>query len=405
MPSPMTESLIAKIDQNQLCLGCGLCETVCGKESVEMKLGTDGFFHPHIKSINAKGEKIIDQICPGKNVVSERKLGKDERIWGHIEALWEGFSTDNEVRTKGSSGGIVSGLAIYLLETKKVDAIMQVGGVPDNYENNYLKLSKTRQDVLSNSSSRYAPALVFDDFIGILDRSNETYGFVGKPCDIAALQNFLSVYPQYKHRIKVTMAIVCAGMPSFTGTKKLIEGFKAELPVKDLVYRGNGWPGYFSFEDKTGAVYRTSYNDSWGKVLNRHLRFRCKVCPDGIGMLADIAVGDAWETVDGYPDFAEKEGISLIIARSEIGKGLLSEAMGSQAITCQPLPMEKLKIMQPYQFLRRNNVGIRMLAFKVIKHIQFNFKNLRVYSNLLHVPPKVLAKEFYGTFTRVWKFN
>lgn len=56
-----------------------------------------------------------------------------------------------------------------------------------------------------------------------------------------------------------------------------------------------------------------TYNDSWGKILGRELGFRCKICPDGIGMLADISSGDSWNTKDGYPDFTEGDGKTFVL--------------------------------------------------------------------------------------------
>ena len=174
------------------------------------------------------------------------------------------------------------------------------------------------------------------------------------------------------------------------------------MPIRNLVYRGNGWPGYFSFMDKNGISYQKTYNDSWGKKLNRYLNFRCKICPDGIGLQADIAVGDAWETKNGYPDFSEKEGHSLIIARTAIGEKLLHDAIKDQAIVCNDLALDKIQMMQPYQFARRKRVAARVTALNIFKRRSVvNFKNLSIYKNIFQVSPIILLKEFIGTYKRI----
>src|SRR5690606_3540435 len=181
---------IRHIDNQGLCLGCGLCESICGSESVEMKLGDDGFFHPEIKKpVKPSDEEIIARICPGLNVVNDIPFGGKESIWGHIEGLWSSFSTDSEIRTKGSSGGVGSGLAIYMLERGIVDGVLQVGGDSSDYLRNSLKVSYNRFDVLDCASSRYAPALIFDRIFDILDSDDKSYAFIGKPCDISGLKN------------------------------------------------------------------------------------------------------------------------------------------------------------------------------------------------------------------------
>jgi coenzyme F420 hydrogenase subunit beta len=396
-------SIIEGIKNDRLCLGCGLCEAVCGKESVEMKLDNDGFFRPHVKSIQKDKEQIISEICPGVNIDNDLKFSTGENIWGKIEKLYSGFATDSETRNIGSSGGIVSAIAIYLLEKKMVNGVLQVGGDSNDYERNSLRISRNKEDVLKCASSRYAPALVFDQITEILNGSNDNYAFIGKPCDISALKNFLTVFPQYKDRFVLTVSIMCAGMPSFLGTNAIVEDMKAKKPVKKLVYRGNGWPGYFSFTDSTNQEFKRTYNDSWGMTLNKYLNFRCKICPDGIGLQADIAVGDAWETKDGYPDFTEREGQSLVIVRTEQGAKILDMAKVDSAMIFTHLEKEKLALMQPYQYQRRRRVGARTLAYMIGKQRKLNFKNLALWNNMFRVHPRVSLGEFVGTFIRVVK--
>lgn len=396
-----TRSAIERIDRDQLCLGCGLCESICGSNHVKMQLGADGFFHPKVLHRDPEKEAIIERICPGINVVNDLPFGKSERIWGKIRSLSAGYATDEIVRRKGSSGGVVSAIAIYLLETKQVDAVLQVGGDYHDYQRNTLRVSTNREDVLHCASSRYAPALVFDRILELLDTTDQRFGFVGKPCDVSALKNFLQVYPAYQPRFVITVAILCAGMPAFHGTKAIIDKLGAVPPVAGLVYRGDGWPGYFSFTDSRQRRYRQSYNDSWGKTLNQHLHFRCKLCPEGIGIQADIAVGDAWETHDGYPDFTEKEGQSLIIARTEAGASLLQQAVADRHLILTPVATDQIRVMQPYQYNRRTRAFTRRLALWLGSGVWLNFKKLRLFSAMLSANKLMLLKDFKGTFRRV----
>ena len=49
-----------------LCIGCGLCESLAGSESVEMGVTSYGQMRPHVKE--ALDEPVIEQIrvvCPG----------------------------------------------------------------------------------------------------------------------------------------------------------------------------------------------------------------------------------------------------------------------------------------------------------------------------------------------------
>ncbi|WP_257667799.1 Coenzyme F420 hydrogenase/dehydrogenase, beta subunit C-terminal domain [Parapedobacter tibetensis] len=397
----MAGSVIQQIDNRGLCLGCGLCESVCGSEHVHIQLGLDGFFHPEVKHSIAHREAIIARICPGLNIVNDIPFGRNERIWGRIRLLLSGYATDSDVRDKGSSGGIVSAIAIHMLKTKQVNAVLQVGGDSSDFRRNSLQVSRTRDHVLHCASSRYAPALVFNNILELLDSSNDTFCFIGKPCDISALKNFLKEYPRYKERLKLTVAIMCAGMPSIKGTQAIIDDQEATPPITNLTYRGHGWPGYFTFTDSKQRHYQQSYNDSWGKTLNRYLHFRCKICPEGIGIQADIAVGDAWETKDGYPDFSEKEGWSLVLARTPAGETVLKMAQQAGNMVLQPLSADKIALMQPYQYNRRIRAGSRMLAFWIGTGKRLNFRKLQFFNASLLSDKIILLKDFWGTFRRV----
>ncbi|OOQ57097.1 Coenzyme F420 hydrogenase/dehydrogenase, beta subunit C-terminal domain [Mucilaginibacter pedocola] len=400
----MGNKTIDKIYQDGLCLGCGFCEGICGKSTVAMELQSNGFLRPVVKApVKKEDEATIKEICPGLNIKNDLLFDDNQRIWGKVEKLYQGFSTDSETRQKGSSGGMVSGIAIYMLQNKLVDAVLQVGGDANDYERNSLRISRTREDVLACASSRYAPALIFNKILDILNGSEDVFCFIGKPCDISGLKNFLAKYPQYKHRFKLTISIMCAGMPSFEGTKAIIDEFKAETPVKDLVYRGNGWPGYFSFIDKTQKKFQMTYNDSWGKRLGRHVHLRCKLCPDGIGLQADIAIGDAWETADGYPDFTEREGNSLIIARTTAATDILTQLESTGSAVYNDLKEQTIAVMQPFQFRRRQKVGVRTMAFTLVKRRRLNYQNLGLLVNTRKLPLRTIAGEFWGMFKRLIK--
>ncbi len=391
-----------KIEKKNLCIGCGMCEALY-EGNVKMELSEDGFFKPVLKNIEKNIQYApIRKVCPGINIqIGNNSNKKEKGVWGKILSVYKGNSTHQETRLKASSGGIISELAAFLLEEGIVNGVLQVGGDENNYTKNELKVSRSRNDVISCASSRYAPAVIFSEIVKIFEREkNDKFCFVGKPCDISGLCNFLEVYPQYKNRIVLTIGIFCAGLPSFNATKKLIDSFNPKLPIKGLKYRGNGWPGYFSFQDFDEEAYKMTYNDSWGKVLGKNIHMRCKICPDGIGLQADLAVGDAWDTKDGYPDFAEKEGESLIASRTEVGEKILQEAFRLKYINIEKIDESNLRKMQPYQYNRRIYVGVRILAYMIAKVCVLNFKGLSLYNNTKKAEKKRLIHEFLGTIKR-----
>ncbi|MBN2286349.1 MAG: Coenzyme F420 hydrogenase/dehydrogenase, beta subunit C-terminal domain [Tissierellales bacterium] len=368
---------IDKIIKADLCLGCGLCEAIATKEKCKMGLAENGFYRPlFTKPVTREVIKTISNCCPG---ISIRNHRDNNDIWGKVAEIKEAWSSDPTIRKKGSSGGILTSLAVFLLENKLVDGILQVGKSESHYLYNELKISKTREEVINNASSRYAPALVFDQMKFILDQNNDKYAFIGKPCDIAGIKNFVQEFPQYKDRVIYHFAIFCAGMPSYNGTKKIIENSGIQDEPVNLKYRGDGWPGFFEVKFKKNPPYKVSYNDSWGNVLGKHLGMRCKICPDGIGLLADIVAGDSWNTKDGYPDFEESDGRSFVLIRNKKGTELFQQALAHKAIISKSLEQTKIKEIQNYQYLRRLLAGYRILAVQIFTGGLLSFKRLSLF--------------------------
>lgn len=394
-------SIVNKIKKNHLCLGCGLCETI-DKENCKMSLTEEGFYEPVFSNSSNKND-TIKSICPGITIQSNNRQSH-KSIWGDVVAVSNAWASNPTIRRSSSSGGVISALAIYLLESKQVDAILHVGVSEDTYLYNKLYISKTREDVLKHNASRYAPAMVFNDILNIFETTgDDVFAFVGKPCDIAGMQNLLRVYPKYQNKIRFYLAIFCAGMPAYNATKQVLATFgRSEEPLR-LQYRGNGWPGYFTATYRDGTSCRMTYNESWGKILGRALGFRCKICPDGIGMLADIASGDSWNTKDGYPDFTEDDGRNFCFIRTRRGEKLFDEAQKAGYVKAEKLNIADVKDMQRYQYERRHMVGWRIAAVQLITMGLLDLKGLGFYHMALRANYRQGINEMKGTIRRLLK--
>ena len=388
------------IIKNGLCLGCGLCEAV--DEKCRMEINGAGFYRP--VPIPSAKEKVrrIRAICPGTRVESVNK-GNTE-AWGYVKSVSQAWATDKEIRHSSASGGVTTALALYLLESKRVDAVLHVGVSSGDWLHNRLYVSRNREELLSHNGSRYAPALVFPKLFEILEADKEAeYCFIGKPCDVAAVRNVMKEYPEYEGRIPYCLAIFCAGMPSYNATKRAVKSFgKSKEPVS-VRYRGEGWPGYFTVKYDDGTEDRMTYNDSWGKILGKDIGFRCKICPDGIGLLADVSSGDSWNTKDGYPDFTETDGRNFCFVRTSAGQELFDEAAREGYIETQSLDVNSIRFMQRYQYARRHIVGWRIAAVQLMTRNILKFKGLEYMKMALKTNYVHALKDALGTCKRLIK--
>jgi coenzyme F420 hydrogenase subunit beta len=170
------------------------------------------------------------------------------------------------------------------------------------------------------------------------------------------------------------LSFFCAGTPSQHATDRLAQTLGTEVDeVAELRYRGNGWPGNFAVTDRAGNTASLSYDESWGRHLGRALQWRCKLCPDGVGEDADIAVGDYWDADEnGYPLFENQQGRSVAIARTRRGHQLLMDAAAAGAINLRAAKLRTVAGIQPLQVQRRSTLlgrlAGRLLAGKRIPY-------------------------------------
>lgn len=142
------------------------------------------------------------------------------------------------------------------------------------------------------------------------------------------------------------------------------------------------------------------YNTSWGNILGKRIQFRCKICPDGTGEFADIVCADAWYGKDGYPDFAEREGRSLLLTRTEIGERLVNETKFANAIETDDLDVSEIARMQPYQVNRKQVVLGRVLAASIANKRLVKYKRLGLIQSSLTINPITWLRHAWGTYKR-----
>ncbi len=321
-------------------------------------------------------------------------------IWGPLVKVRTGFAKNVEVRRQGSSGGVISALAIYLLESGKVDFVAQTAVSQSDPLVNVLQKSRTREDVIHAAGSRYAPSSPLENIRDLL-QSGETFAFIGKPCDVAGLRAFINQNPEYKSQVKVMISFMCAGIPGIHGTHEVLAHMGADKALlKSFRYRGDGWPGKARAVQSDGKSYEMDYNSSWGDILGKYLQFRCKICPDGTGEFADIVCADAWYGKDGYPDFTERDGRSLLLTRSALGEALVNEALLANAIKVEDLDVNEIAKMQPYQVSRKQVVLGRVLAAGLANNKLVNYKKMGLIKASLSINPITWLRHAWGTYKR-----
>jgi len=399
---------LSDITNNGLCIGCGLCQSILGKEKISIEMTDKGRLEP--REINQLSDEDLDKvkkICPGVIVegLPKKEVSNDSKfdtLWGYYNSLFYAWSNDEQIRFQSSTGGLLNGLSLYLLESKKVDFILHTAGDPEQPMRSIPRFSYTKQELLScESRSRYGPASPLSKFNEALD-TKKNFAFVGKPCDISAIRQLSKTDERVNKQCKFLLTLVCGGSTEFTKSQDFIKSFNVkEEELETFRYRGFGNPGRMYIKTKDGREHDREYNSFWGEESTWRVHFRCKICPDAIGESADIAALDTWR--GGSPK-EEDEGYNAAIVRTQKGNDLLKEAIKAGYIQKgSNLTIADINDFQPHQVSKKKAVYARHLGMKKNNLPTITTNDLRIEELYNKNSNEFNKKEELGLSTRINK--
>lgn len=323
-----------------------------------MELNEEGYLRPVVTGPpdeQLRAGRVFRRVCPGRQVVASRPAASTRHpLFGPYIRTWEAWAVDPEVRDRGSSGGVLTAINGWLLESGTATVVSTAAADPSRPVRTVPVQITSKEEALASAGSRYAPVGIGANLLRGPDNA-----ITAKPCEVAAVRALSAVS---EDDAPILLSFFCAGTPSQWASEQLIRDLGGPEPdeVTELRYRGQGWPGRFTARFAGGEV-STDYRTSWGKSLGPTAQWRCKICPDGVGESADITAADSWEVDErGYPVFREQEGRSALLARTKRGLDIILAAEAANVIELRPLDLSHLVRAQPSQTKRRQFLAGRL---------------------------------------------
>ena len=405
-----------KIVEDGMCLGCGLCASL-SPDVITMARGDDGDLRPYAKNSLSEGDMaLINQTCPSMRLEGLppeliKTAPHHDTVWGPYHEMSLAHASDDKIRHQTSTAGILTMLSSYLLTTGLVDGILHVRAAdgsgkeePANF--GIATISRTPEDVLAASGSRYGPTAALINIEEVLS-SAETFALVAKPCDLNAMRNLAHLDERVTDRIQYWMTMLCGGFqPDEAFREFLSDHGLSETGLSEVRYRGFGCPGPTSLTYQDGKQTQFHYLDFWGEDESQwSMPLRCKICPDGIGEAADIVAGDAWDGAS--PDRTESEtdpGFNTVITRTKQGAALYEAAINAGVITkTEDVDCDYMSRVQPHQVTKKLAGQARIEGLREAGSAAPELVNLRAeaLSDLLGDEAFNAQKE--GTYQRALK--
>lgn len=387
-----------------LCTGCGACFYACRNHGISLVNLEPAGIRPRFNNASCGSCTECLSVCPGYSVDAHlanghhRTPSDGEQEFGHSLEIWEGHAADPEIRHRASSGGLLSALAVYCLEKEGMEFVLHAGMDETKPWTNRTVQSRSRAEVLARAGSRYAPASPCDG-LGAIEKSEKPCVFIGKPCDAAAVGMLRKQRPELDGRLGLVLTFFCAGAPSTQGTLDLAKSLGAEREeIRSVRYRGEGWPGRFKVvNNSSGEEKSLSYAESWGK-LTHYRTLRCHLCPDGLGRVADISCGDAWEQFDNGGD----EGHSIAVVRTARGREILHRAMKEGYVELKPVGAQAVLAAQQNLLSRRRELFGRLAAMRLFLVPVPQFRNFSLFESWAGLPLRKRIRTVVGTGRRIF---
>lgn len=298
------------------CTACTACYSVCARNAITMQPDKEGFLFPNIDASKCIECGQCLKRCPSLNCES-RSLSK---------LCFAAYSYTHQCN--GSSGGVFSALADYVLEKK---GTVFGAAYDENFHVRHLSVKSTC-DMQALRGSKYVQSEIGDSFILVksLLNAGEYVLFSGTPCQIDGLRHFLG-HKDYPNLLLVD--IICHGVPSPNVFSRWVRGLKNKYgEFNNLLFRKlDGWSSTATLEHNNGKkrILRgedEAYMKAFYKCnMFRESCYRCKYA--NLSRCGDITLGDFWKIGQaGSPFYQDTtNGISLVLLNTDKGTAIIEE--------------------------------------------------------------------------------
>lgn len=384
----MEQNTVKTTVQMNLCCGCGICKAICPKGCISWRK-KNGLYIPAINEEQCVNCGLCASVCPGLGHPYEVKETAEETVTGPIQATYNAWSRDAELRHVGASGGVVSTMIRELLKTGAYDGAFCL----DSYD--YRQQLKTRlytADEVSSAwdqanapKSRYLPVSHENAVAYMKENRNARIIFVGTSCAVRGLRDAMKKLhldpDQY-----LLIGLFCDKVFNYNVIPHWQDQYCQGNALVALHFKNKesgGWPGDMKFFPESGEAFYVPLDDRT-KAKPYFSIERCMYCLDKLNVCADISIGD------NYTEKNSSElGSNSVIVRTQAGAA--AWATVKEALEVHSIGIEDIQRAQAVAW-RLNNLycgDLKMLGT----------------GTSLNLNPGVPREQNAGSFKQIWKVN
>jgi coenzyme F420 hydrogenase subunit beta len=314
----------------RFCVACGACVGACPTDSIQ-PIVDHGVASIEMDLERCSNCNLCAEVCPVFDYFRTSEAKKLSK--GTYLQLFTGNSCDEQIKNHAASGGLVTALSSYLLETGEIDGVLT------------LKMDGTEPfPFIAESPSELKDArgsIYFTTFnlkvVNLLKESSRKVAIVGLPCQINAVRKLIRQGVLGKDTVKYLFGLRCYHINSPWYLDYVLSCMLpiAKSRVIQITSRRHGWKGGINVKCEVGTYFVPLVFDWKSGIglfnpmsLERFNAQRgCVVCKDRDSFNADITFAEAWFTV----------GKSLIVTRTKRGFDLVNRVLLEGKIAVAPV--------------------------------------------------------------------
>lgn len=347
-----TENNVQKKVPEDQCTGCSACLNVCPTGAISMVGNSIGHILPRVDVGRCIDCGKCVRTCPALNKVRMNTPGK----------VYAGWTVNIEEHLQSTSGGIAASIARMVLER---DGVVYASAFVRKPDIRHIRVTKS-DDLRTVRGSKYAQSNIYDILKSVkkdLSCGKEVV-FIGTPCQVAGLKNYLS--KDYEKLLCI--GLVCHGVPPQNLLFEHLKSHDIDLSqIDNITFRQQkGEPYVLTVYSGEKVLYRRNiFQDLYYSGFNDCLTLResCIKCrytsPDRV---EDITLGDFHGLGKKIP-FRNTSGgnISLILANNAKGQSVIENALTEGRIAVEERTLDEALMCNPQlrkPAERRANYGL-----------------------------------------------
>lgn len=312
---------IQVVTDNEMCVGCGACISICPKNCIALNINEKGFFQADVNDDVCINCGLCRKTCPsiqtmddeGKFIAKEMKL----------------ISNNNKDKVnKCQSGGAITSIIEMMFESGEITGALLTKF--DSKLKSKMELVTDKEKVIEYSGSKYCTADI-SGAIKQLEGYDGRVAVVGVPCQINAIKNSIKLNKKIKCEVVAYIGLICDRVLSYNFIEYVSDKYvdKSQGKVIGFKYRSkamSGWPGDIEIETEKG---KKNVSRTVRMIMKPYYTMkRCYYCSLKANPEADVVVGDPYNFHDVIPH----NNYSQVLINTQKGLQLINKLEKSPQI-------------------------------------------------------------------------